>query len=35
MTWLLVVDDEPDIVKPLSASMKYHGYDVASATSGR
>ena len=32
---LLVVDDEPDIVELLSASLKYHGYDVASATSGR
>ena len=35
MTRLLVVDDEPDIVELLSASLKYHGYDVASATSGR
>src|SRR5687768_5878444 len=35
MTRLLVVDDEPDIVELLSASLKYHGYEVASATSGR
>ncbi|GAA2617866.1 response regulator transcription factor [Dactylosporangium fulvum] len=35
MTRLLVVDDEPDIVELLTASLKYHGYDVASATSGR
>ncbi|GAA0744801.1 response regulator transcription factor [Dactylosporangium roseum] len=35
MTRLLVVDDEPDIVELLTASLRYHGYDVASATSGR
>jgi two-component system, OmpR family, response regulator len=34
-TRLLVVDDEPDIVELLSASLKYHGYEVAAATSGR
>ena len=32
---LLVVDDEPDIVELLSASLKYHGYEVATANSGR
>jgi two-component system, OmpR family, response regulator len=32
---LLVVDDEPDIVELLSASLKYHGYEVATAASGR
>jgi two-component system OmpR family response regulator len=32
---LLVVDDEPDIVELLSASLKYHGYAVATAKSGR
>jgi len=32
---LLVVDDEPDIVELLSASLKYHGYEVATAGSGR
>lgn len=35
MTRLLVVDDEPDIVELLSASLRYHGYEVSSATSGR
>jgi len=34
-TKLLVVDDEPDIVELLSASLKYHGYEVATANSGR
>jgi two-component system OmpR family response regulator len=32
---LLVVDDEPDIVELLSASLRYAGFDVAGATSGR
>ena len=32
---LLVVDDEPDIVELLSASLRYAGYDVATATNGR
>jgi two-component system OmpR family response regulator len=32
---LLVVDDEPDIVELLSATLRYAGFDVASATSGR
>jgi two-component system OmpR family response regulator len=34
-TRLLVVDDEPDIVELLSASLRYHGYEVATAASGR
>jgi two-component system OmpR family response regulator len=32
---LLVVDDEPDIVELLSASLRYAGFEVAGATSGR
>jgi len=32
---LLVVDDEPDIVELLSASLRYAGFQVAGATSGR
>src|SRR5438128_538030 len=32
---LLVVDDEPDIVELLSASLRYAGFDVSTATSGR
>jgi two-component system, OmpR family, response regulator len=32
---LLVVDDEPDIVELLTASLRYAGFDVAGATSGR
>ncbi|HLL65293.1 MAG TPA: response regulator transcription factor [Micromonosporaceae bacterium] len=32
---LLVVDDEPDIVELLSATLRYAGFEVASATSGR
>jgi two-component system, OmpR family, response regulator len=32
---LLVVDDEPDIVELLSASLRFAGYDVASAANGR
>ncbi len=31
---LLVVDDEPNIVELLSASLRYAGFDVASATNG-
>jgi two-component system OmpR family response regulator len=31
---LLVVDDEPNIVELLSASLRYAGFDVATATSG-
>src|SRR5437588_7862976 len=31
---LLVVDDEPNIVELLSASLRYAGFEVASATSG-
>jgi two-component system OmpR family response regulator len=32
---LLVVDDEPDIVELLSAGLRYAGFEVAGATSGR
>jgi two-component system, OmpR family, response regulator len=32
---LLVVDDEPDIVELLSASLRYAGFEVVGATSGR
>jgi two-component system OmpR family response regulator len=32
---LLVVDDEPNIVELLSASLRYAGFDVATATNGR
>ena len=32
---LLVVDDEPNIVELLSASLRYAGFEVASARSGR
>ena len=32
---LLVVDDEPDIVELLSASLRYAGFEVSGATSGR
>jgi two-component system OmpR family response regulator len=32
---LLVVDDEPNIVELLSASLRYAGFDVSSAGSGR
>jgi two-component system OmpR family response regulator len=32
---LLVVDDEPDIVELLSASLRFAGYDVATAGSGK
>jgi two-component system OmpR family response regulator len=32
---LLVVDDEPDIVELLSASLRYAGYEVATAANGR
>jgi len=32
---LLVVDDEPNIVELLSASLRYAGFDVASALNGR
>jgi two-component system OmpR family response regulator len=32
---LLVVDDEPNIVELLSASLRYAGFDVSSARSGR
>jgi two-component system OmpR family response regulator len=32
---LLVVDDEPDIVELLTASLRYAGFEVAGATSGR
>jgi two-component system, OmpR family, response regulator len=32
---LLVVDDEPNIVELLSASLQYAGFDVSSAGSGR
>jgi two-component system, OmpR family, response regulator len=32
---LLVVDDEPNIVELLSASLRYAGFDVTSARSGR
>jgi len=32
---LLVVDDEPDIVELLSASLRYAGFEVTGATSGR
>jgi two-component system OmpR family response regulator len=32
---LLVVDDEPDIVELLSASLRFAGYDVASAANGK
>ena len=32
---LLVVDDEPDIVELLSASLRYAGFEVSTATSGR
>jgi two-component system OmpR family response regulator len=31
---LLVVDDEPNIVELLSASLRYAGFDVATATTG-
>src|SRR3954468_18611829 len=31
---LLVVDDEPNIVELLSASLRYAGFDVATARSG-
>jgi two-component system, OmpR family, response regulator len=31
---LLVVDDEPNIVELLSASLRFAGYDVSTATSG-
>ena len=34
-TRLLVVDDEPNIVELLSASLRYAGFDVSSARSGR
>ncbi|HEY9377154.1 MAG TPA: response regulator transcription factor [Jiangellaceae bacterium] len=32
---LLVVDDEPNIVELLSASLRYAGFEVSSASSGR
>ena len=32
---LLVVDDEPDIVELLSASLRFAGFDVAPAASGK
>jgi two-component system OmpR family response regulator len=32
---LLVVDDEPDIVELLSASLRFAGYDVSSAANGK
>ena len=32
---LLVVDDEPNIVELLSASLRYAGFEVSSARSGR
>ena len=32
---LLVVDDEPDIVELLSASLRFAGYDVSSAGNGK
>src|SRR5689334_18991974 len=31
---LLVVDDEPNIVELLSASLRYAGFEVATATTG-
>ena len=31
---LLVVDDEPNIVELLSASLRFAGYDVTTATHG-
>jgi two-component system, OmpR family, response regulator len=34
-TRLLVVDDEPNIVELLSASLRYAGFDVSTARSGR
>ncbi len=34
-TRLLVVDDEPNIVELLSASLRYAGFEVSSARSGR
>ncbi len=34
-TRLLVVDDEPNIVELLSVSLRFAGFDVASATNGR
>lgn len=34
-TRLLVVDDEPNIVELLSVSLRFAGFEVASATSGR